>query len=212
MPNRPDTDAPTSPQSSPQSFIRLALTARLHETLAQDLAVLGYRLDELIAKSTLSTEHRAEIRAIRLSMVEISRRFRDEIYFSNHRSREAVRSALSEILAGLDHSIDLSYPLLSAHEEILLNEVLIEIARNTAQHSGGHSFKLSYTRNDDGIELHISDDGRGLPSPSRKNLGLVTIDQSLRFIGCNYECSSTQEGTTYRIQIPTSLIVSESSS
>ena len=192
--------------------MRLSLTARLHETLAQDLAVLGFRLDELIADSNLSKEHREEIREIRLSMLEISRRFRDEIYFSNDRSRETLKSAFAEILAGFDCEVDLSYPLLQPHVEILLNDVLVEIARNSARHSGGRKFILSYKTSNDGIQLHISDDGRGLPSPSQKNLGLIAIDQSLRFMGCNYECSSTQQGTTYRIQIPTSLMTSESSS
>ena len=191
--------------------MRIALTARLHETLAQDLAVLGFRLDELIADSALSAEHRGEIRDIRLSLVEISRRFRDEIYFSNHRSREAVASALAGILSGLKCDIDLSYPLLSPQEEILLNEVLIEIARNTARHSGAHIFTVSHNRNDEGFELRISDDGRGLPSPARKNLGLTTIDHALRIMGCDYECTSTQKGTAYRIQVPYVLIAPEGS-
>ena len=168
-------------------------------------------MDELIADSTLSQKHRGEIREIRLSMVEIVRRFRDEVYSTNNRSREALKSSLAEILADLEYEIDLSYPPLHSQEEFLFNEVLIEIARNTARHSGARNFRLSYKRDADGIELHISDDGHGLPSPSRKSLGLLTIDHSLHALGCDYECSSSRKGTTYRVRIPHSLLASESS-
>lgn len=207
MPNHPPTDTPTSQQG----IDRLALTARLHETLAQDLAVLGFRLDELIADSTLGHEHRDEIREIRLLMVEISRRFRDDIYLTNNRSREEVRAILARLLEDFQSQLDLSYPPLQTHSEFLLNEVLVEIARNSVRHSGARCFVISYQRNEDGIELQVSDDGHGLPSPSRKNLGLTMIDQSLRMIGCRYICSSTPQGTSYRIQIPYSIILNEPS-
>jgi signal transduction histidine kinase len=207
LPNRPPTPAP----SSQQGIDRLALTARLHETLAQDLAVLGFRLDELLADSTLGREHRAEIREIRLSIVEIIRQFRDDIYLTNNRSRDEMKVSLSHILEDVRFTIDLTYPPLQTQNERLLNEVLIELARNTARHSGAQTFEISYQSHADGIELLVSDDGLGLPSPSRKNLGLIMIDHSLRMIGCEYQCSSSLEGTIYRILIPRSMFLSETS-
>ena len=208
MPNRPPTPAP----SSQQGIDRLALTARLHETLAQDLAVLGFRLDELLADSTLGREHRAEIREIRLSIVEIIRQFRDDIYLTNNRSRDEMKVSLSHILEDVRFTIDLTYPPLQTQNERLLNEVLIELARNTARHSGAQTFEISYQSHADGIELLVSDDGHGLPSPSRKNLGLMMIDQSLRVIGCEYQCSSSSQGTIYRIKIPRALFLGVTSS
>lgn len=207
MPNTSDTDLSTSPQG----IDRLALTARLHETLAQELAILGFRLDELISDTSLAQDHRAEIREIRLLMIGISRRFRDDIYLTNNRSRKTLELSLAEILTDLHVEIDLSYPLLRSQEEKLLNEVLVEIARNAVRHSGAKSFFIAYENRDDGIELTIVDDGHGMPSPSRKNLGLMMIDHSLRLLNCTYRCSSTPEGTSYRIQIPFSIIDKESS-
>jgi signal transduction histidine kinase len=207
LPNTSDTDLSTSPQG----IDRLALTARLHETLAQELAILGFRLDELISDTSLAQDHRAEIREIRLLMIGISRRFRDDIYLTNNRSRKTLELSLAEILADLYVEIDLSYPPLRSQEEKLLNEVLVELARNAVRHSGAKSFFIAYENRDDGIELTIVDDGCGMPSPSRKNLGLVMIDQSLRLMNCNYQCSSTSDGTSYRIQIPFSIIDKEGS-
>ena len=205
MHNPPDTDLSTSQQG----IDRLALTARLHETLAQGLAIIGFRLDELIADSSLNQKHRAEIRAIRLTMVEISQRFRDDIYLTNNRSRTTLHINLIEILGDLRVEIDLSYPSLRSREETLLNEVLMEIAHNTVRHSRATSFSITYESADNGIELTISDDGCGMPSPSHKNLGLVMIDHSLRLMNCKYQCSSTPEGTSYRIQIPHSIFSAE---
>ena len=144
-------------------------------------------------------------------MVEISRRFRDDIYLTNNRSRDEAKTVLAQLLVDFQGEIDLSYPPLRAHSEFLLNEVLIELAHNTVRHSGAQTFSIFYESNEYGIELRISDDGHGLPSPSRKNLGLIMIDQSLKIIGCNYYCSSSPQGTTYGIQIPRSIILNEPS-
>jgi len=208
LPNHPHTNAPTSQQG----IDRLALTARLHETLAQELAILGYRLDELIADVTLGHVHRTEIREVRLSIVEIIRRFRDDIYLTNSRSRDEVLATLHDFLGELRLEIDLTYPLLQPQNERLLNEVLVELGRNSLRHSGARTFAISYQSHTDGIELLVSDDGHGLPSPSRKNLGLMMIDQSLRLIGCEYQCSSSSQGTIYRIKIPRALFLGETSS
>ena len=182
------------------------MTARLHETLAQDLAVIGFRLDELISDSSLSNEQRSQIREIRLSIVEIARRFRDVIYLTNYRNRQALTIALTEILVGLQSDIDLSYPLLKPQEESLLNEALVEMAHNAIRHSGAKNFTISFVKNELGLELTISDDGQGLSPVSQANLGLRVIDQSLRAIGCNYQCSTSNQGTKFTIQIPDSII------
>ena len=145
-------------------------------------------------------------------MVEISRRFRDDIYLTNNRSRDEAKAVLAQILVNFRGEIDLSYPPLRAHSEFLLNEILIEMARNTVRHSGAQTFSIFYESHENGIELRISDDGHGLPSPARKNLGLAMIDQSLTIMGCSYHCSSSPQGTTYRIQIPHTIILNEPSS
>ena len=208
MPDHPHANAPTSQPG----IDRLVLTARLHETLAQDLAILGYRLDELIADSTLGHVHRTEIRDVRLSIIEIIRNFRDDIYLTNNRARDEVLATLHDFLGELQLDIDLTYPLLQPQNELLLNEVLVELGRNALRHSGARTFVISYQSNADGIELLVSDDGHGLPSPSRKSLGLMMIDQSLRVIGGEYQCSSSPQGTIYRIKIPHSLFLGKTSS
>ncbi|MFZ9342421.1 MAG: hypothetical protein ACO24P_02310, partial [Candidatus Nanopelagicaceae bacterium] len=51
-----------------ESTLRLDLARRLHETLAQDLAVIGYQLDEIIGDANLGKKHRIALRKIRFSI------------------------------------------------------------------------------------------------------------------------------------------------
>jgi len=71
-----------------ESTLRLDLARRLHETLAQDLAVIGYKLDEIIGEADLDKNHRLALRKIRFALSETTKSFRDQIYQLRLTSRE----------------------------------------------------------------------------------------------------------------------------
>ena len=185
---------------------RIALVGRLHESLAQDLALVGYRIDELIADSSLTTEQRSQLREIRLSLLGITHQFRDDIYLTNQRSRAWLQSAIKEALGHISLDIDLSYPLLKERYETLLNEALYEITRNTLRHSQAQNFSIKFTLDDAFLEIKVEDDGQGFENIRNSNLGLRLIDQTLQAISHQYSCTSTTAGTMYRITIDTSLL------
>ena len=185
---------------------RIALVGRLHESLAQDLALVGYRIDELIADSSLTTEQRSQLREIRLSLLGITHQFRDDIYLTNQRSRAWLMGAIEDALGHISLDIDLSYPLMKERYETLLNEALYEITRNTLRHSQAQNFSINYTIDDAFLEIKVEDDGQGFENIRNSNLGLRLIDQTLQAISHQYSCTSTTAGTVYRITIDTSLL------
>jgi len=85
--------------SQVQPFDRLSLARRLHETLAQNLAVIGYDLDALIGDETLNPSQRADLRSIRLQVMEVTKSFRDEIYRARTLTRSDVASEIKSILS-----------------------------------------------------------------------------------------------------------------
>ncbi|MFM8405316.1 MAG: hypothetical protein ACKOAA_05545, partial [Actinomycetota bacterium] len=125
-----------------QAQDRLALATKLHETVAQDLALLGYRVDELIADTSLSRHQRSALREIRISIIEVNKRFRDAIYLSKPSNRAVLEEKIGQILEGRFLDIDLSFPLLKDREEVLLGEALMEMARNTARHANAKTFHI----------------------------------------------------------------------
>lgn len=188
------------------SLDRLALLGRLHETLAQDLASLGYRLDELIGQKELDSILRGQLRGIRLSLQEITHRFRDDIYLTNQRSRQWLRNALNEAFLEHEFTIDLSYPKLIGRFELLLNEAIYEIARNSLRHSLATRFELSYSMDENYLVLKIRDDGQGFMEIHGSNLGLKLINQTLALIAVTYSCESNNKGTSYVIRIDRKLL------
>lgn len=180
---------------------RLGLARRLHETLAQDLAAIGYQLDALIGDETLSQHHRNELRDIRLHVMKTARGFRDEIYRLRAINRSDLHSLLAEILNAQSREIDLSYPLLNHLEEGSLNEVILEIARNTAQHSSAKKFSLRYNLDDSGLEILVGDDGHGILEMKKGHFGLRGIDEALKDLAEEYSYQSNEAGVKFRILI-----------
>ena len=183
---------------------RLALATKLHETVAQDLALLGYRIDELIADSTLTIPQRSRLRELRTSIIAINKRFRDVIYLSKPSHREALLENFKEILGDQVLDIDLSFPLLKSHEEELLGSALIEMARNTARHADARNFYISFEATDEKLVICVSDDGKGIAPISHLNLGIRIIDQNLKELCTSYTCDSDESGTRYTLNISTS--------
>ena len=98
----------------------------------------------------------------------------------------------------------MSYPELSEESESLLNEVLLEIARNTMKHSSATAFYLKYELTTSGFILLIGDDGVGdvnlkNKANTKENFGLRGIDELLKIIADEYVCSSDRTGTQFQI-------------
>ena len=198
-------------QPSESAIDRLALLGRLHETVAQDLGIVGYRLDEIIADSDLDSKYRTQLRDIRLSLMGITQQFRDDIYLTNQRDRQWLRTSLDGALQGLTHSVDLNYPMLIGRYEYLLNEAIYEIARNSLRHASATTFSLSFTMDDKYLKLRIHDDGIGFVKLSNSHLGIKIIDQTLKLVAASYMCESSSTGTIYQIDIEKNLLESQSS-
>ncbi len=182
-----------------EPFDRLGLARRLHETLAQSLAVIRYDLDALIGDSDLSASHRSALRLIRLQVMNMTRSFRDEIYRTRRFSREELETEIRAILGSIHADLSLTYPRLTEERENLLNEALIEIARNARKHSSAQSFYVKYELTESGFLILVGDDGVGELSFKSGNFGLRTIDEVLKIISRDYHCNSDEEGTHFRI-------------
>ena len=199
-PRSPNSLAKAKPGTQ-ESTLRLDLARRLHETLAQDLAVIGYKLDEIIGEADLDKKHRIALRKIRFALSETTKSFRDQIYRLRLTSREQLMRQVVEILGEINLEADFTYPEFNQVVEEGLSQVILELARNTASHSKATHFYLSFKQMEESIEFDIGDNGIGGVKPKDFRFGLASIDELLTQISSSYSSFSTSSGSSFKFQI-----------
>jgi len=199
-PRSPNSLAKAKPGTQ-ESTLRLDLARRLHETLAQDLAVIGYKLDEIIGEADLDKNHRLALRKIRFALSETTKSFRDQIYRLRLTSREQLMRQVVEILGEINLEADFTYPEFNQVVEEGLSQVILELARNTARHSKATHFYLSFKQMEESIEFDIGDNGIGGVKPKDFRFGLASIDELLTQISSSYSSFSTSSGSSFKFQI-----------
>jgi signal transduction histidine kinase len=199
-PRSPNSLAKAKPGTQ-ESTLRLDLARRLHETLAQDLAVIGYKLDEIIGEADLDKKHRIALRKIRFALSETTKSFRDQIYRLRLTSREQLIRQVVEILGEINLEADFTYPEFNQVVEEGLSQVILELARNTARHSKATHFYLSFKQMEESIEFDIGDNGIGGVKPKDFRFGLASIDELLTQISSSYSSFSTSSGSSFKFQI-----------
>jgi signal transduction histidine kinase len=199
-PRSPNSLAKAKPGTQ-ESTLRLDLARRLHETLAQDLAVIGYKLDEIIGEADLDKKHRIALRKIRFALSETTKSFRDQIYRLRLTSREQLMRQVVEILGEINLEADFTYPEFNQVVEEGLSQVILELARNTARHSKATHFYLSFKQMEESIEFDIGDNGIGGVKPKDFRFGLASIDELLTQISSSYSSFSTSSGSSFKFQI-----------
>ena len=199
-PRSPNSLAKAKPGTQ-ESTLRLDLARRLHETLAQDLAVIGYKLDEIIGEADLDKKHRIALRKIRFALSETTKSFRDQIYRLLLTSREQLMRQVVEILGEINLEADFTYPEFNQVVEEGLSQVILELARNTARHSKATHFYLSFKQMEERIEFDIGDNGIGGVKPKDFRFGLASIDELLTQISSSYSSFSTSSGSSFKFQI-----------
>ena len=190
-----------SKSETQESTLRLDLARRLHETLAQDLAVIGYQLDEIIGDANLGKKHRIALRKIRFSISQTTKSFRDQIYQLKLTSREQLSKQVVEILGEIKLVADFTYPEFDPKVEEALSQIILELARNTSRHSQATCFYLNFKENEESIEFEIGDDGIGGVKPKDFRFGLASIDELLIQISSSYSSCSTRDGSSFKFQI-----------
>ena len=185
----------------PKSSERLDLARRLHDGLAQELTALGYAMDALIGDPSLALGHRSELRSLRLRLIDINANFRDEIYLLRHLNFASLKSALEEMFLVAELQIDLPKRELTAPVEDAIARALLEVGRNSAQHSGCSAFSIVSQEIDGFLEIIAADNGSGSISLRERSFGLASITEYLAKVDAAVEATSDQSGTRYMIRI-----------
>ncbi|ALG08620.1 HAMP domain-containing sensor histidine kinase [Kibdelosporangium phytohabitans] len=195
---------------SAQEDERRRIAQELHDEVGQTLTAVLLELKRVADHAQPPV--RDELRQVQ----EITRGSLDEIRRIARRLRPGVlaelglTSALKALAAEMSghngltvrRRFDKDLPGLGEDAELVVYRVAQESLTNTARHAGATTVELSLTRSENGVELRISDDGRGL-GDAREGAGVRGMRERALLIGAELDLGTRPGGgTAVRLRIP----------
>jgi signal transduction histidine kinase len=172
------------------------IARKIHDGIAQDLVALGYSLDQSLGAPELPTSTRVELRTLRFAVTDLIEKVRREILNLRNSSPDLAEQAIA-ICGDRLGQFDLAVPLNQA-----LQQIVIELLRNAAEHSGASVIYLR-TLSDEAITvIEVSDNGIGGVEMKADRFGLVGINEAVAELSGEIEFINLTPGLLIRVSIP----------
>jgi signal transduction histidine kinase len=186
--------------SSPNSE-RSRLARELHDGLAQELAAVGYQLDQVIGDLKLDNRNRRVIREIRLSLSGLINQVRNEIFdlrsdFSKS-SNQLISEQIQTVLANAEITFNVNGDIdLDSERKFEILRAIRELTTNAKRHASSSHIQVDLS---DQI-ISISDNGIGGNLTDTTGYGLLGIKERLQLIGAELFINSNSSGTRAEIR------------
>ena len=187
--------------SSPNSE-RTRLARELHDGLAQELASLGYRLDQIIGSNNLDNINRAPLRQIRFSISGLINQVRDEIFELRSNESKSFKAQLDQQLSTILSLSDITYEIhgeieVKSNQRFELMRAVRELIFNAMRHADCSVIQIRLTSN----QIEIEDNGVGGVIEKQNSYGLLGVRERLAEIGALIEIKSGSTGSTILISL-----------
>ena len=196
---------------------RQRIAREVHDGVAQDVASLGYLVDNLAA-GTSDPDQQARIGQLRSEVTRVVTELRHSIFDLRHEL--AAGSGLGESLSAYANQVSTTSPMavhvtlddqgprLPADVEYELLRIAQEAMANARKHSGAANLWLRCTIRPPFAEIEVRDDGTNPHTPRSDSQGLKIMRERSRSIGAELvvtEPTADLPGTqvTVRVGSPT---------
>jgi signal transduction histidine kinase len=196
---------------------RRRLARELHDSTGQMLAAMKMVLDQMSAE--VKGEKVSSLLAQTIGINnDMSRQLRTMSYLLHPPLLDEVGlpSALRWYAEGFTERSGITVDLQMSPEfgrleqdmEIALFRIVQESLTNIHRHSGSPTASIRLTRTDDGIDVEISDEGKGIAQHRLHGdevvpgVGIMGIKERMRQFGGNAEITSSDRGTVLMARIP----------
>jgi signal transduction histidine kinase len=205
---------------------RYRLASELHDSLGQNLLVVGFELQQFLSDQHVSHDELQRIAALVQESVETVREISSDLH-PHQLERLGVRAAIEALVERISHSTGLSLtctcdPIvdrLASESAIHLYRIVQEAFANVARHARAHRAGIDVREapdspnmmdvaiNDDGCGFVVHEDGLDHPgassSTTRGGFGLASMRERARIIGATLRIeSSLATGTCIRLRVP----------
>jgi signal transduction histidine kinase len=184
---------------------RRRLAREIHDGIAQEVASIGYAVDEMIADSS-SDEHSANLRTLRHELTRLVSELRLSIFDLRSEVSQSAGfgAALTDYVRQVGTRSGMTVHLsLNETPQRLRVEVETEILRiaqeaitNARRHSGASNLWVTFAADPPHATLTIADDGHGLGTPRSDSYGLRIMRERAERIGASLEIRSREGGGT----------------
>ena len=181
---------------------RTRLARELHDGLAQELASLGYRLDQIIGSNNLDNINRTPLRQIRFSISGLINQVRDEIFELRSNESKSFKAQLDQQLSTILSLSDITYEIhgeieVKSNQRFELMRAVRELIFNAMRHADCSVIQISLTNN----QIEIEDNGVGGVIEKQNSYGLLGVRERLAEIGALIEIKSGSTGSTILISL-----------
>ncbi|HEU4871930.1 MAG TPA: MASE1 domain-containing protein [Pyrinomonadaceae bacterium] len=200
-----------------QEAERRRISRELHDDLNQQIATLSMGISQLKRKVP---QQDGQLVADLDQLRKTANGLTDEVRRLSHQLHPAVLEHLGLVPAlesyiasfrdeeqiSVQFTADIGEVRIPFQTSICVYRVAVEALRNVARHSGAASAAVSLKRSQKGLELQVSDSGKGFDVETSRQgggLGLISIEERLRVLQGDCDVSSAPErGTTLVARVP----------
>ena len=187
--------------SSPNTE-RTRLARELHDGLAQELASLGYRLDQIIGSNNLDNINRTPLRQIRFSISGLINQVRDEIFELRTNQSKSFKAQLDQQLSTILSHSEITYEIhgdieIKSNQRFELMRAVRELIFNAMRHADCSVIQIKFTSN----QIEIEDNGIGGVIEKQNSYGLLGVRERLAEIGALIDIKSQSTGSTILISL-----------
>lgn len=200
-----------------QEAERRRISRELHDDLNQQIATLSMGISQLKRKVP---QQDGQLVADLDQLRKTANGLTDEVRKLSHQLHPAVLEHLGLVPAlesyiasfrdeeqiSVQFTADIGEVRIPFQTSICVYRVAVEALRNVARHSGAASAAVSLKRSQKGLELQVSDSGKGFDVETSRQgggLGLISIEERLRVLQGDCDVSSAPErGTTLVARVP----------
>jgi NarL family two-component system sensor histidine kinase LiaS len=181
---------------------RIRIARELHDGLAQELASLGYRLDQIIGNSYLDNKNRYSLRELRFTLTGLINQVRDEIFELRTNSIKGLKQQVDDQISVLLSGSDIDYEVvgeieIDSDKRFELIRAVREIIVNARRHSGCSHISINLSNE----KIVISDNGLGGVTDKAHSYGLTGVQERLTQIGALLSYESNSTGTKMIIKL-----------
>lgn len=188
---------------------RKRLAREIHDGIAQELAFIGYVLDDLAARSEQEAV-RQELQDLRSEITRVVGDLRHSIFElrSEVGSTAGLGSVLSDFVRSVGAATDMTVHLqldesphrLPYETEAELLRIAQESVNNARKHSRGANLWVSCAVHPPRARLVVEDDGRGIQQRRKDSFGLQIMRERSERLGATLSVTDRQGGGT-RVEV-----------
>ncbi|MDQ1629806.1 MAG: hypothetical protein QOI54_3550 [Actinomycetota bacterium] len=185
---------------------RRRLAREIHDGIAQELASLGYVVDDLAARARFLPDLETDLKALRGELTRVITELRLSIFDlrSEVHSTVGLGTALSDYVRQVGVGSNLTVHLvldeaptrLSIDAETELLRIAQEAITNARKHANANNLWVTCSVNPPRAMLRIEDDGKGLGRPRADSFGLEVMRERAERVGAQIKVVNREAGGT----------------